>query len=82
MEGEGRSESRVITDMGEGEGDSNEDKGKGEGSKIRVEGVAGADVSSGELGVGGLGPEAGETTGPGIGVQREEEGWSGKETGE
>lgn len=31
LEGEGRSESKIITDMGEGKGDLSEDVGKGEG---------------------------------------------------
>lgn len=57
MEGEGESESRVMTDMGEGEEDSGESarEGKEEGSKIREDGVARGEEGYGGVGVGDLG---------------------------
>lgn len=79
-EEKGGSESRVMTSMGEGEGDSNEGEGEGESSKIRVDGVAGRDIGSDEIGVGD--PEEGQKKARTEGVQQEEKGWSGEKTGE
>jgi len=83
MEGEGGSESRVITGMGEGEGDSKEGAGedKGEGSKARVEVVAGEEGSGG-VGVGDLGPDGIDDAGPGTGVPGEVEECPGEGIGE
>lgn len=79
-EEKGGSESRIMTSMGEGEGDSNEGEGEGESSKIRVDGVAGRDIGSDEIGVGD--PEEGQKKARTEGVQQEEKGWSGEKTRE
>jgi len=88
VEGEGGSESRVMTGMGGvrsrtgGEGErGGSGKGKEEGLNTRVDEVAGEGENSGRVGVGDLGGEPDDGAGPGTGVPRKVEECPGDEIG-